>query len=162
MHKYNLQIFAETVPENPIVPEINYETEMFVNTKPSAEGPVWASMAAFVKNMSQSLNEVIYQASFYGDKGWGSSAVTGGQLTLTMTGDVKPGDVACDYILSEDVLYGFGVARQTHLKLVKGTKTIIWPVTLANITPAYGDANQPNALTITIHGNGKPSMTTTA
>ena len=45
-------------------------------------------------------------------------------------------------------------------KFLKGKKIIIWPITLANITPAYGDANQPNALTVTVHGNGKPAIGT--
>ena len=110
--------------------------------------------------MAQALNEVLYQASYYEDKGWGSTEVTGAQLTLTLTGDVKPGDDACDYLMGDDVLYGLASARKTHLKLQKAKKIIIWPVTLANITPAYGDSNQPNALTVTIHGNGKPVIGT--
>ena len=158
MKKMNLQYFAETLPANTITPEINYETEGFINTTPDAETPTWATIAQFAKNMSQSLNEVLYQASYYADKGWGSTEVTGGQLTLTLTGDCKPGDAACDYLLSDEVLYGFGNARKSHLKLTKGDKSIIWPITLANITPAYGDSNQPNSLTVTIHGNGKPSI----
>ncbi len=163
MKKMELQLFAEaTLPTNTTTPEINYETEGFLNTTPDGESPNWASIAALTKNMAQSLNEVLYQASYYKDKGWGSTEVTGAQLTLTLTGDVKPGDAACDYLLSDAVLYGLGSARKTHLRLVKGTKTIIWPVTLANITPAYGDSNQPNALTVTIHGNGKPTISTTA
>lgn len=162
MLKMNLQIFAEpALPDNPIAPEINYETEAFINTTPTGDSPTWASLANLTKNMASALNEVLVQGAYYADKGWGSTHVTGGQLTLTLTGDVKPGDAACDYILSDDVMYDFGAARQTHVKLVKGTKVIIWPVTLANITPAYGDANQPNALTVTVHGNGKPVIGTT-
>lgn len=145
-----------TLPKIPITPEINYETEAFINTTPETEQPTWKSLAALTKNMSQSLNEVLYQASYYADKGWGSTEVTGGQLTLTLTGDCMPGDEACDYILSEEVQYRFGAARKTHMKLQRGQKVIIWPITLANITAAYGDSNQPNALTVTIHGNGKP------
>lgn len=149
------------LPKNTITPEINYETEAFINTAPDTEQPSWASMANIMKNMTQSLNEVLYQASYYADKGWGSTEVTGAQLTLTVTGDCKPGDPAADFLLSDDVLYGLGNARKTHLKLQKGKKVIIWPVTLANITPAYGDSNQPNALTVTIHGNGQPTIGTT-
>ena len=149
------------LPKNTITPEINYETEAFLNTTPEAEAPTWAPMGNLMKNMSQSLNEVLYQASYYADKGYGSSEVAGAQLTLTVTGDVKPGDVAADYLMSEAVLYGLGSARKSHLKLVKGTKLVIWPITLANITPAYGDSNQPNALTVTIHGNGRPVVGTT-
>lgn len=160
MKRIDLQLFAETLPDNTITPEINYETEGFINTAPSEITPVWASIAALTKNMSQALNEVLYQATYYKDKGWGSTDVTGAQLTLTLTGDVKPGDAACDYIMSDKVMYGLGNARKTHLKLVKGDKSIIWPVTLANITPAYGDSNQPNSLTVTIHGNGRPTINT--
>ena len=111
-------------------------------------------------NMSQSLNEVIQQLSYYADKGWGSSEVTGAQLTLTLTGSVKPGDKACDYILGDEVMYGLGEKRKTHMKLQKGNKVILWPITLANITPAYGDANNINSLTVTIHGNGRPEIGT--
>lgn len=161
MRKMNLQLFAEpALPENTITPEINYETEAFINTTPADGEPTWASLAKIMKNMSQSLNEVLYQASYYADKGYGSTEVTGAQLTLTITGDCKKGDPAADYLLSDDVLYGLGDARKSHLKLTKGTKIIIWPVTLANITPAYGDSNQPNALTVTIHGNGRPAIGT--
>lgn len=149
------------LPVNTITPEINYETEAFLNIGKTADVPEWASMAGLMKNMSQSLNEVLYQASYYKDQGYGSTEVTGAQLTLTITGDCKPGDEAAGYLLSDDVLFGLGDKRKTHLKLVKGTKSIIWPVTLANITPAYGDSNQPNALTVTIHGNGRPTISTT-
>ena len=162
MYEMNLQLFAEPeLPANTITPEINSETEAFINTSPSLDSPTWASLGALTKNMSQALNEVLYQASYYADKGWGSTEVTGAQLTLTLTGDVKPGDDACDYLMGDEVLYGLASARKTHLKLQKGKKIIIWPVTLANITPAYGDSNQPNALTVTIHGNGKPVIGTT-
>ena len=159
--KMNLQMYAETLPENPITPEINYETEAFINTAPSESAPVWASMGNIMKNMSQSLNEVLYQATYYKNKGYGSTEVTGAQMTLTVTGDVKPGDTAADYLLSDDVMYGLGDARKTHLKLQKGKKVIIWPVALANITPGYGDSNQPNSLSLTIHGNGRPWIGTT-
>lgn len=162
MKKLNLQLFAEpTLPKNPITPEINYETEASINTSPDEETPTWASLANLTTNMAQSLNEVLQQLTYYADKGWGSTEVTGAQLTLTLTGSVKPGDTACDYILSDEVMYGLGAARKTHMKLQKGTKVIIWPITLANITPAYGDSNNINSLTVTIHGNGRPAIGTT-
>lgn len=162
MKELNLQMFADPeLPKNPITPEINYETEAFINTTPNEEAATWASLANLTTNMSQSLNEVLQQLSYYADKGWGSTEVTGAQLTLTLTGSVKPGDTACDYILSDEVMFGLGAARKTHMKLQKGKKVIIWPITLANITPGYGDANAINSLTVTIHGNGRPSIGTT-
>lgn len=164
MKKLNLQFFAETetVPANPAVPEINYETEIYINTTPSATTPTWADVSALTQNMSQSLNEVIAQVASYANKGWSQSAVTGAQLTATLTGDCLPGDAAYEYITSEAVMYNFGVARQSHLKLVKGTVSIVWAITMANITKGYGAANGKNALTLTVHGNGKPTITDTS
>lgn len=162
MKRLNLQHFAEVLPALPKTPEINYETEAFINTTPDAEIPTWSPLDALTTNMSQSFNEVLHQVSYYADKGWGSTEVTGAQLTLTLSGSVKPEDEACKYITSEKVMYGLGSARKTHLKLAKGNKYVIWPVTLANITPAYGEANAINALTVTVHGNGKPTTGTIA
>lgn len=163
MRKEELQIFADPdLPNNTITPELNYETEAFLNIAASGSlAAEWASLAALTTNMSQSLNEVLHQATYYADKGWGSTEVIGAQLTLTLTGAVKPGDKACDYILSDKVMFELGNARKSHLKLQKGKKVIIWPVTLANITPAYGDSGAVNALTVTIHGNGRPAISAT-
>ncbi len=134
MKKWDLQQFAEVLPKNTITPELNYETEAFINTSPEAEAATWESLAALTKNMAESLNEVLYQTAYYADKGWGSTEVTGAQLTLTLTGDCKPTDKAYEYITGEKVMYGFGEARKTHMKLTKGDKYVIWPITLANIT----------------------------
>lgn len=160
--KLNLQVFAEELPKNTITPEINYETEMFINTTPDSETATWASCAALTKNMSESLNEVLYQASYYADKGFGSTEVVGAQLTLTLTGDCKPTDAAYEYITKDEVMYGLGAARKTHIKLARDKKYIIWPVTLANITKGRGDSAATNALTVTIHGNGRPAIGETA
>lgn len=160
MEKMKLQKFAETLPENTITPELNYETEAFINTTPGEEAATWASLAALTKNMAESLNEVLYQASYYKDKGWGSTEVVGAQLTLTLTGDCKPTDAAYEYITGEDVMYGLGEARKTHMKLTKDGKYVIWPITLANITKGRGDSAATNALTVTIHGNGRPVLGT--
>lgn len=162
MLKMKLQKFAETLPENTITPEINYETEALINTTPAGQSPTWASLGALTKNMAESLNEVLYQASYYKDQGWGSTEVVGAQLTLTLTGDCKPTDPAYEYITGEDVMYKFGDARKTHMKVQRGDKYVIWPITLANITKGRGDSTATNALTVTIHGNGKPVLGTTS
>lgn len=161
--KMELQKFAEEVlPANTITPEINYETEAFINTAPGSQTATWSSLAALTKNMAESLNEVLYQASYYKDKGWGSTDVVGAQLTLTLTGDCKPTDPAYEYITGEEVMYHFGEARKTHIKVQRGEKYVIWPVTLANITKGRGDSAATNALTVTIHGNGRPALGTTS
>ncbi|MDF2950784.1 MAG: Ig-like protein [Anaerocolumna sp.] len=141
------------------MPELNYQIKAELNTTPSA-AETWSDLGVMMKNISQALNEVLYQATYLSDEGWGSSEVTGGQYMVTFTGDKKVGDPVSDYIFSDAVQYAFGEARKTQLRLTRGTKTITWEVTLANITDAGGDANQPNAVTLVIHGNGKPTFGT--
>lgn len=140
--------------------ELNYDIQAQLNTKPGEGEPVWSDMGVSFKNVAQALNEVLYQANYLGDGGYGSTEVTGGQYTVTFTGDKKVGDPVCDYIFDPEVQYKWGAARKTQFRMIRGTRVITWDVTLANITDAGGDANQPNAVTLTIHGNGKPVIST--
>lgn len=141
--------------------EINYNivAELDTSEAPHTQ-PVWSDMGHMFKNLSQSLNEVLYQATYLADAGWGSSEVTGGQYIVTFTGDRRDGDPVSDYIFDPKVQYAFGEARKSKLRIRRGDKAIIWDVTLANITDAGGDANQPNSVTLTVHGNGKPIFET--
>lgn len=139
--------------------EINYQIKCELDTSTSPHTtPVWSDMGIAFKNVSQALNEVLYQATYLASDGWGSTEVTGGQYTVTFTGDRKNGDPVVDYIFDPDVQFAFGAARKTKMRLVRGKQAILWNVTLANITDAGGDANQPNAVTLTVHGNGAPTF----
>lgn len=141
--------------------EINYKVKCELDTSASPHTtPTWSDMGVMFKNLAQSLNEVLYQATYLADGGWGSTEVTGGQFTVTFTGDRKNGDAVNDYIFGPEVQLAFGDARKTKMRLVRGNSAITWNVTLANITDAGGDANQPNAVTLTVHGNGKPTLGT--
>ncbi len=142
------------------MPELNYQIKAELNTTPGVIEPTWSPLGVMMKNISQSINEVLYQATYLSDEGWGSSEVTGAQYTVTFTGDKKIGDPVSDYIFDPEVQFEFGEARKTQLRLTRGTTTITWEVTLANITDAGGDANQPNAVTLVMHGNGKPTIGT--
>ena len=144
------------------MPELNYQIKAELNTTPGVTEPTWSPLGVMMKNISQSINEVLYQATYLSDEGYGSTEVTGGQYTVTFTGDKKIDDPVSDYIFDPDVQYKFGEARKTQLRLTRGTTTITWEVTLANITDAGGDANQPNAVTLVMHGNGKPTIGTVA
>nr|DAI35525.1 MAG TPA: Lambda phage tail tube protein, TTP [Caudoviricetes sp.] len=141
--------------------EINYGITCELDTSESPHTtPVWSDMGNMFKNLSTSLNEVLYQATYLSSGGWGSTEVTGGQFTVTFTGDRKNGDPVNDYLFSQDVQFAFGEARKAKMRIRRGTEAILWNVTLANITDAGGDANQPNAVTLTVHGNGKPTFET--
>ena len=138
--------------------EINYNIKCEIDTTPEGPSETWVDIGGIFSNLAISLNEVIVQMSYLKDNGWGSSEVTGGQFTVTFTGHKRNGDPASDYLTSDAVMYDWGEARKTKLRITCGEEQIVWSVTLANITPAGGDANQPNALTVTVHGNGAPNF----
>lgn len=138
--------------------EINYQNTLEIDITPTAS-PTWTRLGEGIANMAEALNEVIYQASYLNDGGWGSSEVTGGQLTLALTGDRIFEDPAQNYIFSDAVKFGFGSARKTNLRVTRSNGSVIqWPVTIANATEAKGDSNQPSKITINLHGNGAPTI----
>lgn len=141
---------------------LNYNTTLEIKDMANSteETPVWLRICKGFANLAESLNEVLYQASYLCDEGWGSTEVTGGQYICTLTGVRYYEDPAQNYIFSSGVEYAFGDARKTQLRLTRGDGTmLLWDVTLANITEGGGDANQPSAITVAIHGNGAPIIT---
>ncbi len=138
--------------------DINYDYLLEIDINPSGVAN-YKQLMDGINNLDQALNEVILQTSYLKNKGWGSSEVTGGQFIVTLTGNRIVGDEAQDYIFSSDVMFAFGVARKTNLRLTEpGGRQITIPVTLAKIQNAGGDANQPSDISIEIHGNGAPTL----
>lgn len=144
---------------DPLKLGLNYNTKLEINTTPYLTPPAdtWVRLCKGFANIAESLNEVLYQASYLCDEGWGSTEVTGGQWTITLTGVRYYNDAAQEYIFSEEVQYRWGDARRTQLRVTRGNEVILqWDVTLANITESGGDSNAPVDITVTIHGNGAP------
>lgn len=146
--------------------QLNYDYKLQIlvpNEDDSTATP--QTLARGFDNITEAINEVLYQSSFLSDNGWGSSYVTGGQLIFTLTGIRVLGDAAQDYIFSDKVYMGFGAARDVQLllqipKSSGGQPTILTcNATLAKITRSGGAANQPCAISVEIHINGKPAIT---
>ena len=139
---------------------INYDYALKINTTPKAAAPTWAVVSDGFDNISKALNEVLYQGSYLGDHGWGSTEVTGGQLIVTLSGVRKHGDAAQDYIFSDEVKNAWGDARKTTFEITypDGGK-INGNITLAKITEGGGASQGADAITVEIHFNGKPTYT---
>ena len=163
---------------------LNYNYQLSIATFPTSTGGPglnknFAVLAAGFDNITETLNEVLYQSGFISDKGWGSSYVTGGQLIITLSGVRVVGDPAQDYIFSDAVMFGFGKERETEIELKcsdaelvhstvptgapEGSSvagyTITCPCTLAKINRGGGAANSPTTVSVEIHLNGKPTVT---
>lgn len=138
---------------------LNFDYQIKINTTPTATTATYATIAKGFDNVAEALNEVLYQSSFLGDKGYGSSYVTGGQLIATLSGVRMIGDAAQDYIFGNETYYEWGKSRETTIIFSCPDGTIVsCPVTLAKITRAGGAANTATAITVEIHFNGKPTV----
>ncbi|MBE6851766.1 MAG: capsid protein [Ruminococcus sp.] len=140
---------------------LNYDYRLEINTTPEGESETMAEIAEGFNSITESLNEVVQQFSFFGDGGYGSSFVTGGQLTVTLSGVRMKGDPAQDYMFSDAVLYNWGKARETTCKLYCPDGDVIsCPVTLAKINRSGGESQNGTAVSLEIHFNGKPEVET--
>lgn len=139
---------------------LNYDYKLAINTTPGTEQKTMEELSKGFNNITKALNEVLWQGSFIGDKGWGSTYVTGGQMIFTLTGVRVYGDAAQDYIFSNAVKNNFGTARVTDFEIEypNGDK-LSGDITLAKITEGGGDSTAPDAVTVEVHFNGQPVFT---
>jgi len=137
---------------------LNYNYKVEIDTTPSSD-PTWAELYEGWKNLKEALNEVLHQATYFGKGGWGSTDVTGGQMTIGLSGVRMIGDAAQDYIFSNAVRYNWGSARKTNLRVTAPDGAmVLWSITLAKIDGGSGDANNANEISVELHGNGAPSV----
>ena len=139
---------------------LNFANKIEIDITPSGPKRTWALVAEGVSSIEPSGNEEIAQDPYYSGKGMASSDVTGGQITLSVSGHRCYGDPAQDYVAS--VAYQYGEARKTHFRWAQpnGDK-LIGECTLANISPGseLGDANAKGNFNYEIHLNGLPIFT---
>ncbi len=141
---------------------LNYAYGMEINTTPGNPEGTYAPIKKGFSNISEAMNEVVYQASFLGDEGYGSTYVTGGQLIFTLSGVRMVGDPAQDYIFGDETYYCFGASRETDIRITCPDGSVIaCPVTLAKIARSGGDANTGTSVSVEVHCNGKPAVINT-
>lgn len=146
---------AKTMPKVASA-ELNSEILAELNVKPDAEEGEYADLRQAFKSIAIAINEVIYNATYLSDGGFGSSTVVGAAPTVTVTGDFIKGDTVCEYL--DSIQYEIGAKRVTDIKLTRNGNVVTCPVTLTGIAISGGESTAPNAVTLTIAFNGKPTL----
>lgn len=98
----------------------------------------------------------VYSASYLSDGGYSSSTVTGFQPTITLQGDFMASDPVCAYL--DKIQWSPGAARVTDIKMNRNGQIVTCPVTLTQIAIAGGESTAPNAVTVVMAMNGKPTV----
>lgn len=131
-----------------------------IDTTPGGASPTFSRMGKGFTSAEPSPNEETDQTAYMDGEGWLTTAVLGGQLTLAFSGHRYYGDAAQDFIY--DNQFAFGGARETTFRWTLPDGTVIeGPCTLAEITGASGEANAKGEISVSVHFNGKPTVTVT-
>lgn len=117
----------------------------------------WGDMTQAFKNISHTINEKTFTASYLCDEGFESTIVTGASPALALSGDYIKGDPVCEYL--EDIQYEIGDGRISEIEMERGSITVTCPVTLTGVAIAGGESTAPNTVNVNIAFNGKPTVT---
>ena len=137
--------------------ELNSAITVDINTTPAGEKATYASLCNAFKNVAVAMNEVVYNATYLNDGGYGSSHVVGFAPTVALQGDFMASDPACAYL--DKAQWQIGAGRVTDIKMTRNGQTVTCPVTLTSIAIAGGESTAPNSISVTIAFNGKPTVT---
>lgn len=151
-------------------PEIKTIYNVSVEIGTSCVGGVWSysPLAAGIENLTENMNNVTQKYQFLANHGWGSTHVTGAHPEYVVTGKRIFGDAAQDYIFG--LKNKFGDERNTMLRITVTdnssgsavTKTWTQPVTVSDIKEWDGASTDDSSISITLTGNGEPTVSNTA
>lgn len=138
---------------------VNSKYRIYINTKePGETTNKYERLACGISELEQSDNPEVDQTAYMCGDGFGTSTVTGAQLTISFTGHRLYDDAAQNWIFKRRI--GIGRERESDMYVVEPDGTVYHaPVTLAGIGGGSGGANEKSEIEIEIHFNGRPTVT---
>jgi len=136
--------------------EMNHEVAVEIDSKGGVGTPDYVDMTKTFENIGVAINENVLTTSYLADEGFSSHEVVGFAPAVTLSGHFKPTDPACQYLASKE--FELGAGRKSLIRLERVGTVITCPVTLTAINISGGQAQAPNAISVTISFNGKPKM----
>ncbi len=145
----------------------NWQTGYFIDTTGGLDPATptnasFASLAAFVTGVTPAPNDVSDTSIYFADEDNASPEKTGTAYTWAVTGHVRVGDPACNYIMNLYQNHATGNAAKTLLKIVyPNGKTLITRVVVQSIVVGGGNGNAKQTLTFTLAESGKGVLSDT-
>ena len=136
-----------------------------LDTTPYGTSRTWVALDQGFDNLDESLNDVVNEYYFLGDKGFGSDFVTGIHPKYTLSGTRVVGDPAQDYIF--DNKFNLMAGRDTNLRIsipkANGTVTrFTSKVTLSDMKSFGGATTDGGSVNVTLSFKGAPVVDTVA
>lgn len=135
---------------------VQSQHRFYINTTPDEASETWERLAKGYNSFDVETNEELDQTQYLDGDGFGSSDVTGAQLTVSFSGHRYYGDAAQDFVFS--LKMEVGEKRKTSFRWELPTGEVFeGPCTVAEISGPSGEANQKGEIETAIHFNGKPT-----
>lgn len=142
-----------------------YGVKVELDTTPYGNSRTWVPLDQGFDNLDESLNDVVNEYFFLGDKGFGSDFVTGIHPKYTLSGVRVIGDAAQDYIF--DNKFHLMAGRDTNLRISvpksDGSVTrFTSKVTLSDMKSFGGATTDGGSVNVTLSFKGAPVVDTVA
>ncbi|MCY8867403.1 capsid protein [Bacillus spizizenii] len=138
---------------------VNSKHKFRLDITPDAETRTMERMAVGFSSFDPNPNEETDQTNYLNGRGFKTTTVMGGQLTISFSGHRYFGDPVQDWIFSKQMK--IGTERESYFEWEQPDGIIIaGPVTIAAISGPGGDAGAKGDVTIDIHYNGEPEIKT--
>ena len=142
-----------------------YGVKVELDTTPYGNSRTWVALDQGFDNLDESLNDVVKEYFFLGDKGFGSDFVTGIHPKYTLSGTRVVGDPAQDYIF--DNKFHLMAGRDTNLRIsipkADGTVTrFTSKITLSDMKSFGGATTDGGSVNVTLSFKGAPVVDTIA
>lgn len=137
----------------------NYTHLYEVDITPNESSRTWARVGCGIATIEPDGNEEVDQTGYYDGDGGTTSDVTGGQMTISVTGHRVYGDPFQDYCSA--LSFSYGTARKTKMRVTNPDGEVITSdITIANIKAmaANGDANAKGDFECELHCDGAPTV----
>lgn len=117
----------------------------------------WVVLGQGITSITPSSSDTATKDSYWSDKGWQSTTITGKNITFAVKGDRVVGDPAQDFVAS--LQFKMGDAVRTLMRWTdQSNNVIIAAVTIQKVQTMGGNANAQQTFSFEMDINGQPVL----
>lgn len=141
----------------------NYGVKVELDITPFGASRTWVALDQGFNNLDEALNDQVQEYFFLGDKGFGSSYVTGVHPQYALSGTRVVGDPCQDFIFDNKFNLMNGRTSNLRISIPRADGSVIRftnKVALTDMKSFGGDANNGSSVSVTLSFMGAPFVDT--
>lgn len=138
-----------------------FELDTSMNKDPNdTSKATWVTLGQGITSITPSASDTATKDSYWSDKGWQSTTITGKNITFAVKGDRVVGDPAQDFIAGLQFKMGDDV-RTLMRWTDQSDNVIIASITIQKVQTMGGNANAQQTFSFEMDINGQPVLLST-